>query len=374
MNEVLNAPSIVFHVPQPVEVDPKVGSRGHVSHMLNAFRDAGFEVEVVSGHSRERAHDIRRIKEMVRGGRQFDFLYSEATTIPTALTDPHHIPVRPFMDLRFFRFMRRRGVPVGLFYPDVHWRFDFNRKAVTLAKRSVAYVFYQFDLFWYRMVLDALFMPSRLMSHSVPGWRGSQRVVALFPGGHSEPQPFSASEGDLHLFYVGSVTPPLYGIEELLSAVRTVDGVRLTLCCPASERALIPDEFLGDRVEIIHEHGSVLKDRYAQCQIACLVYPPTDYRAFAMPMKLFEALGYGRPVIVAGGEVVDEFVRETDCGWVVESPGLASLLEMLRDNPDALQERNRIVCSMIAGNSWVDRAEQVAQTLRAVTNPRSVGQ
>lgn len=355
---------MVFHHPLPVEDQPRVGSTTHVLRMIDGFKAAGFEVELVAGHSRERLDAMRRVRQQISDGRVFEFMYAEASTAPTPLNDPRHLPLHPVADWRFFKFMRQHGLPIGLFYPDVHWRFPFYKAVVPPVKRHLAAAFYRFDLWWYRDVLDLLFLPSARMQLSVPGWEQSDRVVGLAPGGVSQPFEITQRQGELHLFYVGSVAPPLYDITDLVAAVRGVGGVFLTVCCPLGEAGLAAS-IGAERVSIVHEHGDALRERYRACDVACLVYPPEPYRAFAMPVKMFEAIGFGRPVITSNGTTAADFVERTGTGWVVDDETLAATLRQLVAEPERVRAAHDVVVSQQTEHSWESRARFVAASLTA---------
>jgi glycosyltransferase involved in cell wall biosynthesis len=356
-------PALIFHHPLPVESDPRVGSTAHVTHMIGGFGEAGYDVELVTGYSMDRLRAMRRVRHQIRDGRRFDFLYAEASTAPTAMNDPRHLPLRPLMDWRFLRAAKHAGIPVGLFYPDIHWRFDQYLAKVPIAKRLPATAFYRFDLAWYRNVLDTLFLPSRRMRDSVPGWQGSARACGLAPGGVIVPTQTRADGDVLRLLYVGAVTPPLYDIGVLVRAVADSPGVELTICCPQSATADLPAGVADPSITVVHRHGEDLRALYAACDIACLVYPPHPYRAFAMPVKLFEAIGAGKPTVVSSGTSAAEFIDRTGFGWVVHNDKLPALLRALRAHPEEVAARSSTTVTGRGQHTWRARAEYVAAVM-----------
>ena len=363
------SPSIVFHHPLPVDHEPKVGSTTHVTRMLHGFQASGYEVEVVAGHSKDRVMAMKRVRSDMAKGRQFAFAYAEASTAPTCLNDPDHLPRHPIADWRFLRDLHRRDVPVGLFYPDVYWRFPLYADAVPFVKRKVASAFYRFDLAWYRRVLDVMFLPSGRMRLSVPGWVDPDRVVSLAPGGEIDPLPVADRTGEIHLFYVGSVSPPLYDIRDLVRAVQNVTVSRLTISCPRNEAA-VAEQWRSDRIEIVHEHGPALRKRYQSCDIACLFYAPYSYREFAMPVKLFEAIGYGRPLLANPGTTAASFIANADLGWITEPVELPNLLKRLAADRQLIDRTRASVVHHQADHSWESRARFVAETLLATSGNR----
>ena len=72
----------IFHVPNHINPDGKSGSQVRPIKMLNAFINRGYEVDVIEGYGKERKEALKRIKKRIRQGIQYDFLYSESSTMP----------------------------------------------------------------------------------------------------------------------------------------------------------------------------------------------------------------------------------------------------------------------------------------------------
>ncbi|WP_285286043.1 hypothetical protein, partial [Klebsiella pneumoniae] len=78
-----------------------------------------------------------------------------------------HLPTHPLEDFAFLTRLRRHGIPVGLFYRDVYWKFPLYGEGVPKAKQLVAQAMYRYDLLAYRQCLDVLFLPSLRMGEWV---------------------------------------------------------------------------------------------------------------------------------------------------------------------------------------------------------------
>ena len=96
------SPTMVFCHPLPVPQNALSGSGVRPRRMLNAFREIGFEVEEITGYSRDRHRSARRLLDEIARGRRIDFAYAESATTPHALSDSHHYPRRPLLDARVF--------------------------------------------------------------------------------------------------------------------------------------------------------------------------------------------------------------------------------------------------------------------------------
>lgn len=361
---------MVFHHPLPLAHKPQAGSEVRPIRMVEAFKKLGFTVELVTGYARERRAAIRRIQRQVREGRRFDFVYSESTSMPTAMTEPHHLPLHPLLDFGFLNWMRRHGVATGWFYRDVYWRFDLYRQAVPLAKRLPAVAFYWYEWLQARRSVDHLFLPSVEMIRVLPrGWP-EHKVSALPPGCEifdGERRDARTDPTRLEVLYVGGIRPPLYDLTPLVDAVHRAGHARLTLVCRPDEwRALAGyyDRGNAHELRVVHAGGTELHSLYAQADVFAIVRKTHAYLEFAMPVKLFEALGHGVPVVTTGGTAVARFVAGEKIGWVVtDERELVNLFDSLVVNRDALVAMRERVRRVRHRHTWTDRARQVAATL-----------
>ena len=120
--------NMIFHI--PMQIDPKMqsGSQVRPHNMIQAFKNIGYNVDVVMGYVKNRKKQIAKIKENINNGVKYDFLYSESSTMPTTLTEKNHLPIAPFLDFDFFKFCKQYGIKIGLFYRDIHWKFEQYKK------------------------------------------------------------------------------------------------------------------------------------------------------------------------------------------------------------------------------------------------------
>jgi glycosyltransferase involved in cell wall biosynthesis len=357
------AARMIFYHPRPIPERPQAGSDVHVVGTLRGFHALDIEVEVVAGDSRDRIEAMTSVRRAIEHGKKFDFLYGSLTTAPIALNDSHHMPRHPFADLRFFRFLRNRNVPIGLFYPDVFWKFDTYRDSVAVFKRVGAVAAYRAELLAFRRLIDVLFVPSLLMAEHVPSWSGDPRLRQLLPGCTPRDIAWPQDSQILELFYVGAITPPIYDIRPLVAAVAAVDNVHLTVCCPPREAKHVSDWPSCDRVTVVHASGEALETYYERAHVACLFFADDEYRKFAMPVKLFEYIGMGRPILASGTDVAGEFVAAAGLGWSPAPSDLVDVLRRLAANPSEVVERRHAVVAAQKQHGWAVRAKQIAETL-----------
>lgn len=343
--------------------------------MMNAFAELGYEVIDVTGYSAQRIPRMKAVIERVRAGERIEFCYAENVNSPMALSDPSHLPTHPLADPCFFRSLRSAGIPTGIFYRDIHWRFPGYREALSAPKWLAAMAFHRFDLAWYSKYMDVVFLPDMGMAPSFPG-KDRFRFRALPPGAppvrsqSSAPSTADGAAGDepLRLMYVGAISAPNYDITPLLVAAADAPGVALTVCCPEAEiRAW--EQYPADLrapVELVHLRGEELAALYRRSDLSCLVYGDNPYRDFAMPVKLFESIGHHTPIISNADTAAGRFITENLLGWTFgDTAELVALLRRLAGDRSELTEMRAKIAAAAPEQSWLARARTAAEILRA---------
>jgi glycosyltransferase involved in cell wall biosynthesis len=353
--------NIIFHVPKAIDLRAQAGFHVRVPKMIQGFRDAGCTVELVAGNAKERKGQIRLLKTRIRAGEKFDFLYAENTTLPTLLSESHHLPLHPFLDFGFFSFCRKRKIPIGLFYRDIYWRFREFRKKMSFFGRRYNAFFQYLDLRTYRNLVDRLYLPSLKMGGHVP-LIPSDRFRALPPGIVLK-KLIHRPGTRLRVFYVGGLGA-FYNIELLFRVARNLDFVSLTVCCRAADwekEKTTYTPYLNDRIRIAHASGADLEPLFAGHDIGSLFLEPQAWRDFAMPIKLFEYLQYGLPVIGTTGTAAGDFIEENNSGWVInyDEKTLTALLCDLHEHRNKLEIMRENIANVLSKNTWQARAETV---------------
>lgn len=354
--------SMVFHCPVDLANREPSGSSVRPKAMMAAFESLGHHVHAVTGTHSERVERFASIRELHRSGVRFDFVYSETSTVPTLLTEPDHRPRWPWVDYELFFWAHRNGIPLYLFYRDAHWRFAHYRRAVPFHKRGVAKAFYYLDLWVYRRVLDRLFLPTLEMAKALP--IDFPRIGALPPGHAATARKHSRRiEDRFRLIYVGG-TGPLYRYDRLIEAVSRRPQVELVLCTRAKEfRRYGSERPLPDNVRLVHAAGCELEELYRMSDVACIVVEPSEYWTLTRPLKLFEALGHGLPVLVSEGLGFSTWVREKGVGWVVpyDAAAIEAHLAQLVDRPELVSAAAARARAEAPRHTWKVRARYVRE-------------
>lgn len=358
-------PRIIFHTPYALNPSATSASGIRPVRMRDAFVALGYEVIEVTGTQAERRARIADVKRRIAGGLDVAFVYSEAATAPTGFDKPFSFATSLSRDVRFLRFCREAGIPVGLFYRDIYWQFAEYAERVGKPLAAILRARYRADLRGYERAVDRIFLPSMRMAEYLPV-ANRPAAAALPPGAEKVDGP--APEGGVSLFYVGG-TGGYYRMQETVRGVEAATGARLTICTRESEwaeSAPLYRDVIGASTTVVHRSGPELEALYADAHIGALLMEPMEYREFAAPMKLYEYLGHAKPIIATAGSLAGEFVEEHGIGWAIpyEAGALTELLERLAADPALLAAKVEAARTVREQHTWQARARQAADALR----------
>ncbi len=381
-------PTVIFYLPYRPDPSRPSGTNIRPFKMLEAFKSAGCNVIKVWGYSWERKAEARRVIEKIKDGNiSFPaFVYSESSTSPMALTDPNHFP-HPFLDFTILKTFKKLGMPIFMFYRDVYWKFP-KYMEISPVKKALLKFFYLHEIRWISKIVDVLFLPSLKMKEVL---RELEKKVIFeeLPPGTDGFAADSLSEDNLErefqelvVIYVGGITGSLYDISAMLEALSLLKGstsriVKLIIVTRENEwkkylaghGRLI--EAVKDRIEVHHVSGDALKELYSKAHVASLFLPPVDYRKFAMPVKLFEYISQGKPVVASSGTAVADFISRNGSGWVLDySPEvLAEFLSSL--NEEEILSVIKRLPEVSKRHSWKSRAEKVLNIWEGIFGGKS---
>lgn len=365
---------MIFYHPAPIQENASSASGIRPFKMLSAFKRAGFEVDTVCGYPPERATSIRTIKKNVAKGVEYDFVYGENTTYPFSLCDPDHNPKYLFLDYSFWIWLKRKKIPYGCFYRDIYWKFPEFHKAIPIIKRLIFRVFYYMDVLFLKRTTKILFLPSREMALHVPFNFKPECIEPLPPGCDIKEGTYSLranSDAPINVFYAGGILPPAYNLEPMLSFFSSQTGrFRLTICCREAEWDVVVqkgvyNEINSPNIRIVHKNGPDLEEEWLRSSLFLALWERITYRDFAVPFKIFEALGYGVPVITTSDTEAGNFVEANNLGWSINPTAeeLKSLLEKIQQSPGLLKEKRSAALSIQKNHTWEARAARVAELL-----------
>ncbi|MCD8423127.1 hypothetical protein [Tenacibaculum finnmarkense] len=360
---------IIFHIPNKINENLASGSQIRPIKMLNAFKKIGYQVDVVMGDVKQRKQQINQIKNNIKQGIKYSFLYSESSTMPTALTESHHLPVAPFLDFNFFKFCKKNEIKIGLFYRDVYWIFEEYKEKTVFYKRILAILFYKFDLYYYNKILDVLFLPSKLMYDYLP-IKVNCKVIDLPPAISNVTVTQNIKKSNkIDFIYIGGISS-IYDIKLFTKVVHDIGLNSINLCTRKPEWNVAKKDYepYSKCIKVYHKSGNELDEIYNKSSVALYFVKPQEIWSFAMGVKLFEYLSYRKPIIAVEGTAVGNFVSQNNVGWVIpyNEGKLKNLILFINENPQEILLKIKNIEKIINENTWEARVMQIANDLGSV--------
>ncbi len=358
-------PTMIYHQAYPFNPDSVSASSVRPIRMHQAFSEAGYEVITISGYAQERRRAIRSLKRRLKQGLKVDFLYSESSTIPAMLTEKRHLPPHFFLEKSLFALCAKYSIPTGVFYRDIYWVFDEYAQRVGPVMSRLMRAVYRYELKIYQRYCSKIFVPSLAMMEHVPSVMKSQ-LAELPPGGQIRGD--EVSTHPLHLLYIGGIDAH-YDMRRLVEAVKRLPHMNLTMCVAPERWERVRDVYAIDaapNIHVVHRKSHELDDLYAQANICLIMVDPTEYWEFAVPVKTFEYVGAGKPIMASEGTYIADFIEREGLGWKVPYDDLQieHFLRELEKEPERVKTKLRQVLTLRERHSWLARAQHVAGCLR----------
>ena len=178
-------------------------------------------------------------------------------------------------------------------------------------------------------------------------------VVKNFPKLSSQSEELTSvpyKQRSPHVIYVGGITEQR-GIKEMIKAIELVPkqrGANLHLAGEFVPHNLFLEaqEMAGwDRVTFfgLMPHKKVLT-MFQSVRIGIAILHPTKQYIESLPIKLFEYMSAGLPVIVSNFPLWKEIIEKHNCGILVDpfdSKRVAQAIEWLLQNPDEAEEMGK---------------------------------
>lgn len=359
-------PRMIFHMPLPIEENPVSASGIRPKMMVKAFEELGYEIHLITGYVKERKKQFQELKKNIKNGLKYDFMYSESSTQPTALTEKNHLPIAPYFETKIFKFCNKQNIKIGLFYRDIHWVFPFYGEFLPKWQKLSAIYFYKRDLEIYEKHLDVLYLPSTNMAKYLPNHEAF--LIEELPPAHNLQKEIDTPINEINkvkLLYVGGIGGK-YSLHKLFEGLEESQSVECTISTRKEDWDLIKNEYsFGNNIKVVHKTGNDLEPLYEASNVSILFVKPEEYWEFAVPFKLFEYIEKGLPIIASEGTLVSRIIKENNFGWVIpyNASSLCDLLNHLESFPDEILEKTKIIRGAAMSFTWKVRAEKVIKDL-----------
>jgi len=223
----------------------------------------------------------------------------------------------------------------------------------------------------YKKYVSQFFLPSIEMNKHVSFpqfWTSS-----LPPGAENNLSKRNYEQKDFYVaVYVGGLSFG-YGISNLLEAVNILNKdrvvLKLKLVCRIKEfetsKELFAQYIDKTWLQILHLSGEKLEQVYSTADFAILPLRKTKYNDFAVPVKLFEYLSYGLPVVATNCSAQKSIVSNNNNGIICEdsSESIAFAITEIMNEKMLGKLRINAEISLFNNNLWFHRAEEVSETL-----------
>ncbi|MGZ6256614.1 MAG: glycosyltransferase, partial [Candidatus Limnocylindria bacterium] len=269
-------------------------------------------------------------------------------------------------DLGFLALARALGVPVVTYVRDAYQLFP-EYYPVTSLRRWISRAAF-LPLFRALAHLSStVAFPSRGLARAVLGDGESARSAALLPPGSRLPEVAPLDPASRAILYVGSLAHGASGGDLLLEAMTLARsrGHDLRLICVVPE-GQGPPEPHPPWLEVVRGSDPEIRALLPRVLATIAPRPRTPYNDLAVPIKVLEYLGYGRPLIVTDATETAAIVQAAGCGIVVAATtdGLASgVVTVAEASAEQLARWGDAARRAAAGNSGEARATSILDLL-----------
>ena len=172
------------------------------------------------------------------------------------------------------------------------------------------------------------------------------------------------------------------GIPELVEAMRylpEIDGAEPLLLCVGGPMDAVPAYLERARQVGVPERRLKFVDRVPNtqvplwmraCDVATIPWPWTEFSAyFTSPLKLFEYMGAGVPIVATDLPSLREVLRHGENAWLVrpsDPKALAEGIRRLLENPELAKRLSRQAREDVRQYTWERRARAILQSVEKV--------
>ena len=310
------------------------------------------ELDVIAGYRWARRLALTRYATSGRL-RGLDGIYVESSSFLPAEAD-----------IAFLGLARALGVPVLTYVRDAYQLFPEEYPRTSWRRRLAAAAFRP-SIRALRTVSSRLAFPTAGLAEAVLG--GDAAEAALLPPGSPPPVEVPRSADANRLLFVGDARFPAQGGDRLVAAVGRARergaAVELTVVCRLGQEPPGPHP---DWLRIERAEGEAIHELLSEVIATVIPRPIGVYNDLALPVKLFDYLSYGRPLIVTDCREQARVVRESDAGIVTGDAvdEIARAIEQVASAPaDRVADWSSNAAAAARAASWSGRASRIVDLL-----------
>ncbi len=334
------------------------GSRLRPKEMLKGFKEQGLHVLTLTGdqYAPSRKKDIQKLLTQIKTEKPA-FCYIESPTYP----------IMKHRDRKLIKQLHRQGIKIGYFYRDFYRKFPMRsgRRSISRAMKDKLLDFLQWRTDRVLRYCDIVYFPSEQCKELF----SFKDMRSLPPAGEnhlpSVPKPVNYT-----CIYVGGIVGHYDGkllLDTFEELAKRDNRYKLILVCRKDEwDRLDHPAKQAEWLEVHHTSGDELAALYGRAQIG-LVSQRADnqYNKYVIPVKTFEYMSYGLPIVSVNVEALAGFIEQVDIGLVVHaSPSdFADGIQKILENDCYSEYCRRISQKLLTQNLWSHRAQSVIRDL-----------
>ena len=338
------------------------GSRLRPRKMLAAFEQRGCDVKTLTGDQtdRDRRKKVAEIRRSLKENK-YDLCYIESPVYP----------ILKSCDRRLIRKIHEAGIPIGYFYRDFYRKFPhtvssdkslsriLKDKVLDLLQRKTDRVLKNCDI---------VYLPSEESKELFP-----YHDMRALPTGGENLLPQSEKQLQHTCIYVGGITGQYDGkllLDSFGELVKRDDRYKLILVCRPEEWEKFDHPLKREKwISVHHASGDDLAELYSQAQIALVIHKDDAYNRYAIPVKTFEYMSYGLPIVSVRIQALAEFISREGAGVVVDHDPqkMADVIQMITKSQAEYDSYAASVKeALLSRNLWKHRVDTVVHDLKSM--------
>jgi len=318
------------------------------------------EVDFITGTRRSRRWPLLKY---LLSGRLFRV---QAVYLEAATSTSMEVDILLLLIARIWR------IPMGIFIRDAHPLFQMIDSRPW--KHKLLILGWHLSIWCYKKLAQTLYYPSASFASLFSG--GPQQHVVLPPGGRQlafEPLPHS---GRRYILYAGGLTGIYGGVSQALQAVKELSPahpeLRFLCVCRPEEAVTLQAWKHEPWLEIQHLDTEGILAYQSQIYLSVICLQQDPYSDLALPLKLFDYLALGKPVLATPCHEMQQFIEAHQVGLIAQTSADFKLqIQRLLDDETLANEMGQRATELIHNaHSWSHRAQTILDTLLPETQTR----
>jgi glycosyltransferase involved in cell wall biosynthesis len=334
------------------------GSHVRPRMMLKCMKELGYEVIELTGDQTgdDRLEKIHEAEAAIRSEKP-DICYIESPTYP----------IMKHADRAFIGTVHDMGIPVGYFYRDFYRKFPLkDPKGRSLSRRVKDFGLDRLQEMTDKALnaCDIVYFPSAECSELF-----SYKDMRPLPPAGTDLLP-GVKEVNHTCIYVGGITGHYNG-KLLFDAFKELhkrdSSYKLILVCREAEWAKFEHACKeAEWVSVHHTSGDGLLPLYDEASLSLIIHSDNAYNKYAIPVKTFEYMSHGLPIVSVDIKALGSFIRNEGIGEVVspEPEAFADGVQKILGSVDTYKSyADRVQTSLLERNLWKHRVETIVSDL-----------